>query len=128
MSDHTMKLAALGARVMALWGFDRDSGSDDRIDGVEHAILVVGLNERNTTQVRQICAEHALNPHDYGDTAPELTEAGTTAPVNLATLQLLHSDWDDAKRGDSGDAEQLAAHDLIDELFRTAGITERGNA
>ncbi|MEV8339468.1 MULTISPECIES: hypothetical protein [Leucobacter] len=95
MSDYTMQLAALGARVMGLWGFDEITDTDELVTHVGDAIYKVGLDYGNTQQVRTICLTH----------------------------QLAHAAWEDARSGHSGDDEHATAAALIEQLMHQFGLT-----
>ena len=121
MSEYTMRLAALGARVMGLWGFDGTTEPDELVTAVGEAIYQVGLDYGNTNAVREICYQHALDPADYGDEAPAVT--GEYPHHELTAIRIAHGRWEDAKAGSGGDAEHAAAGDLIDQLLSLAGLT-----
>lgn len=121
MSDYTMQLAALGARVMGLWGFDGITDPDDLVTQVGEAIYKVGLDYGNTQQVREICYTHQLDTVAYGDHAPTL--GGDYPQHQLLSLQLAHDAWEDARASDSNDAETDAAAALINALLNHSRIT-----
>lgn len=121
MTDYTIKLAALGAHIMCLWGFDGTTDTDDLVEAVGEAIYAADLNYGDLAQVRAIAHQHDLDTHPFGDDAPKLVATDERADVDLPQLRTLCADYSDAAHGDSNDREHQAANDLITELLRIAG-------
>ncbi|WP_053353899.1 hypothetical protein [Leucobacter musarum] len=130
-TDYTIKLAALGAHIMCLWGFDTDRSGADTVAAVNDAIYSAGLDYTDLAQVRAIARQHDLNAGAFGDTAPTLVATEERPDVDLDRLQELCAEHSDAAHGDSNDRELAAAHNLITELLRIAGfklVDHDGNA
>lgn len=122
MSEYTQQLAALGARVMGLWGFDGKTETDDLTQAVGEAIITEGLDNEDLHQVRAICADYDLDTREFGDTVPKLIAADDRPALELGGLQYRYDMLLDARDADRNDDEIEAAHNLIDLLLPLAGI------